>query len=89
MDLAAWPFPWPKPKGMYDSDGPQKPIVVSIEDVNFRVAPTNRDGIHTGRTRFLVVCCDCNELLHEATTGPSSRITHHLFEAHKNTKENT
>lgn len=85
-----WPFPWAKPKGMYDSDGPLTPIVASIEGVNFRVAPVvGRDGLHTGRTRYLVICCDCQELLHEATTGPSSRIKHHLSETHKQRKENT
>ena len=43
MDLAVeWPFPWPKPKGIYESDGPQEPIVVPIdgagENVKFTVS---------------------------------------------------
>lgn len=89
IDIPDWPFPWEKPKSHYDSDGPLEPITVPISGINFRIAPTADTGIHTGRTRFLVVCLDCQETLHHATTGPSSRITHHLSEAHKQPKENT
>lgn len=89
IDAPDWPFPWSQPKSHYDSDGPLKPIVFSIKGVNFRVAPTGDTGVHTMRDRFLVICCDCQELLHANTTGPSSRIKQHLSETHKPTKEST
>lgn len=34
------------------------------------LAPTNETALHTGRRRWLVTCRLCNEVLHEATTGP-------------------
>lgn len=38
---------------------------------------TSLDGLHTGRRRYMVVCISCQELIHEATTGPAWNIVMH------------
>lgn len=43
----------------------------------FRVRATGEVGIDTGRPRFEVYCMTCAELIHEATTGPVTRISQH------------
>lgn len=81
-----WPFPWKKPESVYESDGPiakrgrQHDVVVC--NVLFMVASTGDGGFSTGRRRYRVDCQDCNEILHENTTGPSFRIRDHLRDRH-------
>lgn len=82
-----WPFPWPKPISHYDSDGPRgepedKPVEFAIGGVYFWVHPTGDKGCDTGRHRYEVRCANCTKVLHENTTGPSTRILGHLCEAH-------
>ena len=89
IDIPDWPFPWKRPKTQYESDGPSSPIVASIGGVDFRIAPTGEDGMHTGRSRYLVICCDCQEVLHQSTTGPSVHIRRHISDAHQPIKETT
>lgn len=44
----------------------------------FIVMKTTETGIHSGRSRYLVVCTSCEKLLHEATTGVWPNIQRHL-----------
>lgn len=48
---------------------------------SFAFACLNDQGLHSGRFRFMVACVTCEALLHEATTGPESRIGDHLRHA--------
>lgn len=73
-----WPFPWPKPRSSYDTNGPKKTTEVDYKGHRFRVVPGKGEGIHTGRGRFLVACLTCGEVLHEATTGPTQHMDMHL-----------
>lgn len=83
-----WIYPWPKPISMYDSDGPrEKPL--SYEPLDFelfgaklRITATREEGIDSGRIRYRVECLTCDKVLHENTTGPSSRFGGHLEEQH-------
>lgn len=43
----------------------------------YRVHPTTKTGIHTGRRRYFVQCTLCDEVLHEETTGPLENIARH------------
>jgi len=86
-----WPFPWPKPISHYDSDGPRggpgdKPTQIDIGGVRFLVHPTGDEGCDTGRHRYKVQCLECTKILHENTTGPSTRILAHMREAHPGVK---
>jgi hypothetical protein len=54
-----------------------------IDDHRFVAIKTKLDGLHTGRPRFFVGCDSCQELLHEATTGPVERMDQHL--SHRST----
>lgn len=51
-----------------------------FEGCRFLFMATNQDGFHSGRRRYLVVCCTHEKLLHEATTGPVSRVNQHINE---------
>lgn len=78
-------IPWPKAEGIYASDGPRHdagPVDFEIAGVEFRVNPTSMEGIHSMRTRYHVQCRTCMKTLHEATTGPTSRIRDHLKHEH-------
>lgn len=83
-----WIYPWPKPISVYDSDGPrEKPL--SYEPLDFelfgaklRIQATRQSGIDSDRIRYQVACLTCDEVLHEATTGSSSRFNGHLEEKH-------
>lgn len=83
-----WIYPWPKPISVYDSDGPrEKPL--SYEPLDFdlfgaklRIHATRQSGIDSDRIRYQVACLTCDEVLHPATTGPSSRFDDHLQEKH-------
>ncbi len=44
----------------------------------FRIAVTEESGLHTGRRRYRVECEICEEVVHEATTGPGELIMEHL-----------
>ncbi len=47
----------------------------------FLIMVTDREGFHTGRRTFLVVCATCRLLIHEATTGPLENVDFHLRES--------
>lgn len=47
----------------------------------FQIIRTTMTGGHSGRPRYLVVCATCEELLHEATTGPIHQMGYHLDDA--------
>jgi hypothetical protein len=68
----------------YDSDGPRdgNPVEFKIAGVWFSVSGTRVIACSTGRTRYLVRCLTCNETLHDATTGPTPRIRHHMEDQH-------
>lgn len=57
----------------YDVPGERHHAMVAIK--------TTLDGFHSGRARFFVGCTsvDCNTLMHEATTGPLSRMEDHVL----------
>src|SRR5262249_28733735 len=74
--VTGWPFPWPQPRSAYDSNGPAEATDVVLRHA-YRVTPTDEMAINTGRRRFRVECLTCEETLHEATTGTSSRILAH------------
>jgi hypothetical protein len=77
--------PWPKPISHYDSDGPRdgKPAEFNIGGVSFLVTvATGALAPSTGRDRYKVVCRECDEILHEATTGPTNYIESHLKKVH-------
>lgn len=46
-----------------------------------RVVATRAKGFHSDRTRYLVACETCSELLHVATTGPECWIETHVRES--------
>lgn len=48
------------------------------QECKMEVSPTSSHGIHSGRRRYRVVCLTCRTLIHEATTGPGSRVDSHL-----------
>jgi hypothetical protein len=75
---AAWTWPWRRPKGIYDSDGPKEPTRVERDGHTFMIAANGDIGIDTGRDRFRVFCETCNELVHRGTTGPSAMAQGHL-----------
>lgn len=49
----------------------------------YEVTPTGDEGFTSGRARFKVVCKECQNVLHENTTGPGSYIKDHEDFAHK------
>lgn len=73
-------IPWPKPDSIYEDDGPKEEIEFNYHGHRFRVTPTSETGIHTGRTRYHVKCLTCEELIHEATTGPRPMCEQHVKE---------
>jgi hypothetical protein len=75
-------YPWPEPQSVYDNSGPSAPTTFRMEGAWLQVTPTNKIGCDTGRTRYWVECLTCNEILHEATTGPKYYIEKHLSEKH-------
>ncbi len=79
-------FPWTKAKSHYASDGPplrtHEKLGFDVADVRFTVEATDVIAPTTMRTRYRVVCEDCAEILHKATTGPSSYIREHLKSKH-------
>ena len=77
MNDDKWPFPWPQPLSIYDSNGPVITTIFNVYDRRFCVSPTDILTPDTGRTRYHVRCLKCGKLLHEATTKPS-----HYIEAH-------
>jgi hypothetical protein len=80
-----WPFPWSKPMPTgYDTDGPvtRNAVDFTIGQAWIQVQATGADGLHTGRDRYSVLCLTCEKVLHHNTTGTSTRILHHLVEAH-------
>ena len=78
-------LPWPKPISHYDSDGPRDggPVEFNIAGQSFLVVKAS-DAIapSTGRDRYKVVCRECDEILHEATTGATNYIESHLKSVH-------
>lgn len=75
-------LPWKKPRGVYADAGPKKAIEFSVANVAFQVKPIDKVGADTGRRRYFVACVDCDCILHNETTGPTSHITGHLHESH-------
>ena len=64
---------------------PGEPLYLHAEKADngkhtFVAIATTLDGFHSGKRRYLVGCCTCAALLHEATTGPLSHIVEHLHE---------
>jgi len=45
---------------------------------NMRITATGGEGFNTGRPRYRVECLTCRLVVHEATTGPVSRVTSHF-----------
>lgn len=81
-ELVKWPFPWFEPKTAYDTDGPTEDSVIKFPGADYHVSRTQNVGIHSGRGRFRVECLTCKEVLHENTTGTSSRIRGHHQQRH-------
>jgi len=57
---------------------PPTDIVKVFNGHRFRISATRESGLHTGRRRCRVECQTCEEVVHEATTGPGERIMEHL-----------
>jgi hypothetical protein len=49
----------------------------------FKITATDQLGCDTGRRRYRVDCVTCNEVVHEATTGPRWNVGFHVREAHR------
>lgn len=79
---APWRMPWPKPRSMWDSDGPKEAMVMHLPGATYHVAPSGERGCDTGRRRSSVECVTCGLVLHRSTTGPSCRIEAHQRERH-------
>lgn len=77
-----WGMPWNEPIGFYDSERIYEAMEFLYKGVNFRVEPTGKVGVDTGRDRTLVRCLSCNFIVHPATTGPASRVHQHWEEKH-------
>ena len=75
-------FPWKEARSPYETAGPEERKVFTINNITFIVNPTDERGRDTGRTRFKVACVECDCILHEATTGPSSYVLGHMKENH-------
>jgi hypothetical protein len=75
-------FPWKKLTSVYADAGPEHRVIFAIEGFVFIVAPVDMLGRDTGRRRYKVDCVECDCVLHEATTGPSSHIEGHMKEKH-------
>lgn len=83
--LAAIPssvLPWRHPISWMDNDGPKQEITFRFGNEFYFVKPTKEVGIDSGRTRYHVRCLACDVILHEATTGTSTRIVTHAKETH-------
>lgn len=78
-------LPWPQPISVYDSNGPRDggPVEFNIAGASFLVVKAD-DSVapDTGRDRYKVVCRDCDDILHKATTSPPSYIEAHLKKVH-------
>jgi hypothetical protein len=75
-------FPWKEVKSPYASTGPKEATIFAIEGITFSVSPTDEKGRDTGRTRYRVTCGECDCILHDMTTGPSSHVLGHMKETH-------
>ena len=75
-------LPWKRGKSIYSDNGPAKTVVFEVEGVQFQVSPTNKFGCDTHRRRYRVTCLTCDTIVHEATTGSTSRIEMHLTACH-------
>jgi hypothetical protein len=75
-------FPWKEATNVYNDAGPERAEVFDIEGISFLVVPSDTTGIDSGRTRYKVVCRECDCLLHRATTGPASHVRSHMMEEH-------
>lgn len=78
-------LPWPPPISHYDSNGPRDggPVEFNIAGNSFLVVKADdKIAPDTGRDRYKVVCLECDEILHEGTTGPPSYISEHLKKVH-------
>lgn len=73
-------LPWGKPDTIYQDDGPKEEIEFVYCGHAVKVTPTNKHGVHSGRTRYHVKCLTCMKLIHEATTGPRSLLEQHVRE---------
>ncbi len=74
-------LPWKEPKGKFSyliDDGPDEDIEFEVLGVKFEVKRTEHIGVHSGRTRYFVRCVTCDEIIHEATTGPRPNIESHM-----------
>lgn len=74
-------LPWEEPKGKYGyliDDGPAEDMEFEVLGVKFEVKRTEHVAVHSGRTRYFVRCVTCDEILHEATTGPRPNIENHM-----------
>ena len=49
-----------------------------LDGHQLRVTATSEVGCDSGRRRYRVECLTCNEVVHEATTGPRERLAFHL-----------
>jgi len=89
----SWPWPWAKPRSIYDTNGPRDLTDLVILGVHLRVTPSGGSGAHTGRDRYVVACATCGDLdavsganmmliLHSNTTSPTSVARWHLREKH-------
>jgi hypothetical protein len=89
----SWPWPWAKPRSVYDTNGPAELTDLVILGVHLRVTPSGDTGVHTGRDRYVVACATCGTLdalsgsnmmliLHPCTTSPTSVARAHLREMH-------
>ncbi len=68
-----------KPRGVYDDGWPASSVPrIEIAGHVFAVSPTPWLGVDSMRTRYRVECMTCACVIHEATTGPCSRIADHL-----------
>lgn len=77
-------FPWTCPESIYGSDGPiDKDLVeFEVEGIKLRVENANVLAPNTLRDRYRVTCLTCDELIHRATTGATTRCEQHLEDAH-------
>lgn len=70
-------------KGPFDDDMPELREVGESRDFmldghQLRVTATREVGCDSGRRRYRVECLTCNEVVHDATTGPRWNLERHL-----------
>jgi hypothetical protein len=81
-DKSSLSFPWREPVSVYDDGGPEGPVEFDLEGVRIRVSPTKMMAPDTGRTRFMVECLQCGDVVHGATTGPAQHCRWHIEDTH-------